>query len=223
MNYLQNKSRQDQNVLICHPECPIYTPDLIRQWGNDLDLYPDYYEKLADGFFGLIPGYCEDGEGNFPGLPEFWQRNLLSYSFYFGLGLTIFNRELAQKLIYGLTEGPSRFVLFFLNEIKGYGSLNKVEQWNFAVNVLTYFTQKASPETTGPDTDATLLRSRGPIAGFTPAIRLGLNDREFAETLFEGAVDEKEKCDDEELIGRVDWIKWFVINSYVKQFTSSNN
>ena len=149
MNYLQNKPRQDQNVLICHPECPIYTPDLIRQWGNDLDLYPDYYEKLADGFFGLIPSYCEDGEGNFAGLPEFWQRNLLSYSFYFGLGLTIFNRELAQKLIYGLTEGPSRFVLFFLNEIKGYGSLNKVEQWNFAVNVLMRSRAKEFGKNTG--------------------------------------------------------------------------
>ena len=33
----------------------------------------------------------------------------------------------------------------------------------------------------------------------------------------------KEKCDDEELIDRIDWIKWFVINSYVKQLTSSNN
>ena len=41
--------------------------------------------------------------------------------------------------------------------------------------------------------------------------------------MFEGAVDEKEKCGDEELIDRIDWIKWFVINSYVKQFTSSNN
>ena len=223
MKDLQREFQQDQNLLICHPECPIYTPDLIRQWGNDLDLYPDYYEKLVNGFLGLIPSYCEDEEGNLPGTPEFWQRNLLSYSFYFGLGLTILNRELAQKLIYGLTEGPSKFVLFFLNETKDYDSLNKVEQWNFAVNVLTYFTDKASPETTGPDADAGLLRSRAPIAGFTPAIRLGLNDPEFAEVLFEGAVDEKEKCDDEELIDRIDWIKWFVINSYVKQFTSSNN
>lgn len=223
MKYLQRESQQDQNLLICHPECPVYTPDLIRQWGNDLDLYPDYYEKLVNGFLDFIPSYCEDEEGNLPGIPEFWQRNLLSYSFYFGLGLTIFNRELAQKLIYGLTEGPSKFVLFFLNETKDYGSLNKVEQWNFVVNVLTYFTQKASPETTGPDADVALLRSRAPIAGFTPAIRLGLYDPEFAEALFEGAVDEKEKCDDEELIDRIDWIKWFVINSYVKQFTSSNN
>ena len=223
MKNLQRRTQQEPNILICHPECPIYTPDLIRQWGNDLDLYPDYYEKLVNGFLGLIPSYCEDEEGNLPGTPEFWQRNLLSYSFYFGLGLTILNRELAQILIYGLTEGPSKFVLFFLNETKDYDSLNRVEQWNFAVNVLTYFTDKASPETTGPGADAGLLRSRAPIAGFTPAIRLGLNDPEFAEALFEGAVDEKEKCGDEELIDRIDWIKWFVINSYVKQFTSSNN
>ena len=223
MKNLQRESQQDQNLSICHPDCPIYTPDLIRLWGNDLDLYPDYYEKLVNGFLSLIPSYCEDKEGKFLGTPEFWQRNLLSYSFYFGLGLTIFNRELAQKLIYGLTEGPSKFVLFFLNETKDYGSLNKVEQWHFAVNVLTYFTDKASPETIGPDPDAGLLRSRAPRAGFTPAIRLGLNDPEFAEVLFEGAVDEKEKCDDDELIDRIDWIKWFVINSYVKQFASSNN
>ena len=223
MKKLQRESQQDQNLLICHPECPIYTPDLIRLWGNDLDLNPDYYEKLVNGFLSLIPSYCEDGEGNLPGTPEFWQRNLLSYSFYFGLGLTILNRELAQKLIYGLTEGPSKFVLFFLNETKDYGSLNKVEQWNFVVNVLTYLTDKASPETTGSDADAGLLRSRAPIAGFTPAIRLGLNDPEFAEVLFEGAVDEKEKCDDEELIDRIDWIKWFVINTHKKQETCSNN
>ena len=223
MNNLQRKPQQEPNVLICHPECPIYTPDLIRQWGNDLDLYPDYYEKLADGFLRLIPSYCEGEDGKFQGAPEFWQRNLLSYSFYFGLGLTVFNRELAQKLIYGLTEGPSKFVLFFLNETKKYGSSDKFEQWHFAVNVLTYFTQVASPETTGPGADAGLLRSRAPIAGFTPAIRLGLYDPEFAEALFEGAVDEREKCDDEELIGRIDWIKGFVINTHEKQETCSNN
>ncbi len=223
MNNLQRKPQQEPNALICHPECAIYTPEIIRSWGNNLGSYPDHYEKLVDGFFILIPSYCEDEDGNFSGPPEFWQRNLLSYSFYLGLGLTIFNRELARNLLYGLTEGPSKFVLFFLNETKKYCSSDKVEQWHFAVNVLTYFTQVASPETTGPDTNAVLLRARAPIAGFTPAIRLGLNDPDFAEVLFEGAVDEREKCDDEELIARIDWIKAFVIDTHKKQETRSNN
>ena len=89
--------------------------------------------------------------------------------------------------------------------------------------MLSVFTEGYSPETTGPNADAKLVRERMPIAGLTPAIRLGLNDPEFAKQLFEGGIDEREKCDDKELAGRIEWMKEYVFNSYSQDETRSTN
>ena len=91
------------------------------------------------------------------------------------------------------------------------------------MNVLTALTGVASPDTTGPDTDEELVKQRATIAGFTPAIRLGLNDPEFARALFQGALDEKEKCGDEELAERIKWIKATILDSFIKNHARSSN
>ena len=88
---------------------------------------------------------------------------------------------------------------------------------------LTVFTGDQSPGTTGPDADKELVRERMPIAGLTPAIRLGLNDPVFAKELFQGGIDEKENCPDDELIARIEWMKEYVFNSYSQKETQSTN
>tara|TARA_B100000315_G_C14456121_1_gene531473 strand:+ start:904 stop:1059 length:156 start_codon:yes stop_codon:yes gene_type:complete len=43
---------------------------------------------------------------------------------------------------------------------------------------------------------------------------LGLNDPEFAKELFEGGVDEKGQCGNEELVARATWMKEFIFNAH---------
>ena len=223
MNNLQRTPQQEPDALIYDPECAVQSPDVVEDWVKSLGVYSDDCRKLMDGFLVLTPYYHANEDGTFPGAPEYWQRNLLSYSFYLGLGITIFNRNLAFYLLYGLTEGPSKGVLFWLNEVKNSSYSDKVQQWHHAVNLLTVFTGYQSPGTTGPDADKELVRERMPIAGLTPAIRLGLNDPEFAKELFEGGVDEKENCPDDELIARIEWMKEYIFNSYSQKETQSSN
>ena len=92
-----------------------------------------------------------------------------------------------------------------------------------AVNVLTVLTGIASPETTGPSTDEELVKQRATISEFTPAIRLGLIDPKFARAFFEGAIDEREKCDDEELDARIDFIHAFIQDACSKNLARSSN
>ena len=44
-----------------------------------------------------------------------------------------------------------------------------------------------------------------------------------AKTLFEGGIDEKENCDDEELVGRIEWMREYILNSYNQKESQSNN
>ena len=90
MSNLQRKYKQVPDISIYEPECAVHSPELIRSWVHSLDACPEFCERLADGFFKLIPNYYAREDGTFPDPPEFWQRNLLSHSFYFGLGVTIF-------------------------------------------------------------------------------------------------------------------------------------
>ena len=105
MSNLQRKPHQEPEVSICDPECAVYSPHIIKAWVDSIEFRPQDYEKYADYFLTLIPEYCCGEDGTLPGPPEFWQRNLLSYSFFFGLGVTILDRQFAQYLLYGLTEG----------------------------------------------------------------------------------------------------------------------
>jgi len=180
-------------------------------------------EQFVVGILALIPDYCCQEDHKLPGPPDFWQRNILSYSFYFGIGLTLFDRQLARDLLYGLVEGPSRYLLFWLNEVSKHKHPDLFSLWIHAINLLTVFTSRASPETTGPDTGEGLVKQRASISGFTPAIRLGLNDPEFARALFQGALDEKEKCGDKELVERIKRIKATILDSFNKNQARSSN
>ena len=223
MNNLQRRPEQEPDALLYDPKCAVQSPEAIRSWAKKLGIDPRDCRKIMDGFLILIPFYHVNEDGTFPSSPEYWQRNLLSFSFYLGLGITIFKRDLAFYLLYGTTEGCSREALFWLNEVKNSSCQDKVQQWHYAINVLSVFTEGYSPETTGPNADAKLVRERIPIAGLAPAIRLGLNDPEFAKQLFEGGIDEREKCDDKELTGRIEWMKEYVFNSYSQKETQSSN
>ena len=110
-----------------------------------------------------------------------------------------------------------------LDEVSKSDHVDNTRLWTHAVNVLTVLTAFLSPETTGPDADETLVKQRASISGFTPAIRLGLNDPEFARALFQGALDEKEKCGDEELAERIKWIKATILDSFIKNQARSSN
>ena len=223
MSNLQRKHKQVTDISIYEPECAIHSPELLQDWADSLQVTSEFNEQFVVGILNLIPGYCCQEDRKLPGLPEFWQRNILSYSFYFGLGLTIFDRQLARDLLYGLVEGPSRKLLFWLNEVSKHDHPDLFSLWVHAINLLTVFTSIVSPETTGPNADERLAKERGAIAGFTPAIRLGLSDPEFAGALFQGALDEKEKCGDVELIERIKWIKATILDSFNKNRTRSSN
>jgi len=141
MNNLQRRPEQEPDALLYDPKCAVQFPEAIRSWAINLGINPNDCRKLMDGFLILIPFYHANEDGTFPSSPEYWQRNLLSYSFYLGLEIIIFKRDIAFYLLYGATEGCSREVLFWLNEIKNSGCQDKVQQWHYAINVLSVFTE----------------------------------------------------------------------------------
>lgn len=223
MDNLNRNSQQEPDLSIYDPACAIYSPHIIEAWRDEIEFQPKFNDQFAESFMKLIPIYYLDGNRELPGLKEFWLRNLLSYSFFLGLGVTIFEREYALRLLYGLNEGWSRTVLFWFGEVKNSGQENKNKLWIHAINILTVYAGKVWPETIGLDADEDLVKQSAPIAGFTPAIRLGLSDPEFACELFEGAFDERKKCDDESLVERINRTKNFISNSNCQKETSSSN
>jgi len=223
MSNLKRKPQQEPDVSIYDPECVIYSPELLEEWVDTVECKPKDYELYVDSFLTLLPEYCCEEDGKLPGPPEFWQRNVLSYSFFFGLGITIFDKEFAKNLFYGLTEGWSKLALFWLNEVQKSDHEDSTHLWGHAVNVLSIQTAATSPETVGLDANEKLVKQRATIAGFTPAIRLGLNDPEFAQALFDGAVDERENCDDENLVGRINWIKATIVDAWGRSQARSLN
>ena len=81
--------------------------------------------------------------------------------------------------------------MFWINQIKLSKQEDNSQLWNHTINVITESAGSAWPAMVGPDADGELIKQSAPIAGFTPAIRLGLNDPSFASKLFEGAFDER--------------------------------
>ena len=90
-------------------------------------------------------------------------------------------------------------------------------------NILTVYAGTVWPDAVGLDANEDLIKHNAPIAGFTPAIRLGLSDPDFAVELFEGAEDERRSCNDDELLERIDRKKKFISNSYSQKETCTNN
>ena len=57
MNNLQRTPQQEPDVSIYDPECAVNSPELIRSCVDSLDTCTEFCERLANGFFTLIPYY----------------------------------------------------------------------------------------------------------------------------------------------------------------------
>jgi hypothetical protein len=220
---LKNNSHQEPEFSIYDPACAIYSPQIIEAWIDDIAMQPKINDEQVESFVKLIPIYHPNQNSKRKNLKEFRLRNLLSYSFFFGLGVTIFDKEHARRLLYGLNEGWSRTVLFWLDEVRNSDQKNNNKIWNHAINILTVYAGTVWPDAVGLDANEDLIKNNAPIAGFTPAIRLGLSDPDFAVELFEGAEDERRSCNDDELLERIDRKKKFISNSYNQKETCTNN
>ena len=223
MANLKNNSQQEPEFSIYDRACAIYSPHIIEAWRDDIGIQPKVNDEYAESFVKLIPIYYPNENIGRKTLKEFRLRNLLSYSFFFGLGVTIFDKEHARRLLYGLNEGWSRTVLFWFDEVKNSAQENNNKNWNHAINILTVYAGAVWPDAVGLNANEDMIKQNAPIAGFTPAIRLGLSDPEFAHELFEGALDERKKCSDDALLERIDRKKRFISNSYNQKETCKNN
>ena len=58
-----------------------------------------------DSFVFLITQYCVDENQRLLGKPEEWQSNVVSYSFYLGLGITKLDKDLHELLLKCLSSG----------------------------------------------------------------------------------------------------------------------
>ena len=213
---------QEPELSIYDPECVIYSPHVIEEWKRTVGTTAEYNDEYVSSLITLVQ-YCYEKNKHELKHKEYWLRNIISYSFFFGLGITIFDNNFAQQIISGLDEGWSRRILFWLNQIKLSQQEENNQLWNHTINVITETAGSIWPEMIGPDADEKIIMERAPIGGFTPAIRLGLNDPKFAAKLFKGAIDEQKDCDDETLIKRLNWMKAFILNSKRQVETSKYN
>ena len=223
MNNPQRTPQQEPDVSIYDPECVVNSPHIIAEWLNNIDFAPNNNDKYLEYFTTLISEYCCEEDGTLPGPPEFWLRNVLSYSFFFGLGVTIFDRNHARKMSYALKEEENRHLSYWLEWVIDSNHKYLAHQWDHSINVLTFIIGKTYPQVTGPDAEPILAKELGTIEGFTTAIRFGLNDPEYARKLFGGATDEHEKCDDETLLARLNWIRVTIADAWGKNKARSTN
>ena len=222
MTEFNKESKQEPELSIYDPDCAIYSPHIIEEWKRTIETTPDSNDQYVSALITLVQ-YNHEKNREYPESKEYWTRNIISYSFFFGIGITIFEKKFAQQIISGLSEGWSRRILFWLNQIKLSKQEDNAQLWNHTINVITESAGSAWPEMIGPDADGELIKKSVPIAGFAPAIRLGLNDSEFAEKLFEGALDERNKCNDKNIVKRLNWMKTFILNSKSQEETSKYN
>jgi|GEM_PF-1447538 len=160
-------------------------------------------------FIGIIPEYFVDESGSLKGLPETWQATLLSYSFYIGLGGSLFEKKLAENLNSGAKqfENTSNLVMIGFNTIDETNHIDVGDLWAHSINYINNFMSLSSAETAGPNANMKLVKDRAPISGFTPGLIIGIKNPEFAKRLLEDAVTEKKYCDTEELIARIKYMK----------------
>ena len=222
MTDFNKEPKQEPELSIYDSDCAIYSPHVIEEWKRTVDTTPEYNDQYVSSLITLVQ-YCHEKNKKDPDSKEYCLRNIISYSFFFGLGITIFEKKFAQQIISGLSEGWSRRILFWLHQIKLSKQEDNSQLWNHAINVITESAGSAWPEMIGPDSNEELIKQSAPIAGFTPAIRLGLNDPDFAGKLFEGATDERKKCDDENIVKRINWMKAFILNSKSQEEASKYN
>ena len=164
-------------------------------------------------FLNLIPEYCVNEDGKLRGVPEEWQANVVSYSFYLGLCIGQLDKPLASRLISAMGDGiitTADLVLTGLDEVEKTTHNNIGELWRHAINFIGNFMSLTSSETVGENADQDLVRRRAPICGMVPALRIAQSNIDFAQDLYRDAVDERERCCEEELIARIEWMKDFV-------------
>jgi hypothetical protein len=222
MTEFNKEPKQEPELSIYDPDCAIYSPHIIEEWKRTIETTPDSNDQYISALITLVQ-YCHEKNKKYPDAKEYWIRNIISYSFFFGLGITIFEKKFAQQIISGLSEGWSRRILFWINQIKLSKQEDNSQLWNHTINVITESAGSAWPAMVGPDADGELIKQSAPIAGFAPAIRLGLNDPSFASKLFEGALDERKKCNDENIVKRLNWMKAFILTSKSQEETSKYN
>ena len=99
------------------------------------------------------------------GFIPLWLRNIISYSFFFGLSLTLHDREFARYILYGLSEGWSRRALYWLEQVKRTDHDINTHLWGHAINVLTILTREMSPRESAPDVDPKVLNEVGRLVG----------------------------------------------------------
>jgi len=161
-------------------------------------------------YIGVIPEYFVDESGLLKGPPDTWQVGLLSYSFYIGLGVSLYEKKLAQNLNCGAQQFRNTCDLCLI----GFNTIEKTEHsvvgdlWDHSVNYLNNFMSLVSTETIGPKADMKLVKERAPLAGFTPGLIIGIEKTDFAVSLFEDAIKERGNCDRKELIDRINYMKY---------------
>jgi len=217
------KRKPQQELPLSDPNCLVYSPHVIEDWAGTIDFWPQHNDKYAGYFLNLVSKYCLDKDDTPYGPPELWLRNVISYCFFFGLGLTLSDREYARLVLYGLPEEWSRYALFWLSQVKKAHHEDNVELWGHSINLVTLFINHTCPKETDPSYDVKALVEKGRSIGFVTGVRLALDNQEFAESLFEGAVDEREKCDDKALKGRVGWIAGTIEDFWNKDKARSSN
>jgi len=223
MSNLERKNPQKPEASIYDPECVVRSPHVIEAWADTVSFKPQHNDKYAEYFLNLVSKYCLDKDNNPYGPPELWLRNVISYCFFFGLGFTLYDREYARHILYGLPEEWSRYALFWLSQVKDASHEDNIQLWGHSVNLVTLFINQTYPKETDPHYDAKALVDKGRSIGFVTGVRLALDNQEFAELLFEGAVDERQKCDDKTLEGRIGWIAGTIKDFWNKDKVRSSN
>ena len=113
--------------------------------------------------------------------------------------------------------------MYWLSHVKDFNHEENSHSWGHAVNLLTLFIKNISPNETGLYAELSELKETAGSIGLVSGIRLALDDPEFANSLFDGATDERERCDDENLVGRFIWIRDTINDIWSKKTTHSNN
>ena len=169
-----------------------------------------------DIFLRLIPEYCVNKNRQLVGRPDEWQPQIISYSLYLGLGINILDENFGKLLLEEMSQGmkqTSALALKGLDVVKKTPQVNIGDKWNHAVSFLSNYMSLTSPETTGPTADEEIVKQRAPISGFIPALRLSVEDPEFALELYRDAIHERRKCDADELSARIDFMRHLVVKA----------
>ena len=101
-------------------------------------------------FFDFIPEYLVDESEHLHGSPEDWQHNVISYSFYLGIGIGLFDEKFRDYLVDGMTPGmldTSNLILKGFDGVKLVEHENNGELWEHSINFISNMMSLTSPET----------------------------------------------------------------------------